>query len=870
MKTLLPAILALCLACGISAQTGPDLSFGYHGKTYTSFGGYFNGTALLLQSDGKLIMTGALCSASSQLPDWLAIRLHPGGVEDAGFANNAILTQYGWAAFTLLPGDRLLVASSWGKVSRFFEDGLPDILFGNNGIVQADAYFDLAPLRVQALLVQPDGKMLLAGGALSSYPEYGEFFIIRLLPDGSPDPGFGENGLVQQFPANLLPVRHLALQADGKILAASSSSEDFKPRAVRLNEDGSFDETFGQNGISVPPGPENTEGRFVTVQPDGKVWLSCSGGSLFRLLPDGQPDSTFHGDGHMLIPNGGSYRGAIGVQEDGKVVAGFSENGNFAIGRWNGDGSADSTFGLNGVQEVNIWGIDQFTALQLLPDGKIAAGGYSDGGISVVQLLPDGSLDPDFASAGIYHKYMGGGYATLAGLGIQSSGKIVAGGTASIGNIAVSRYLGNGSPDPEFGIQGQSIVNLENLEFQANAMALQPDDKIVLAGNLGNDFFLFRMLPDGAPDTMFGQNGIVVVETGNHKTACTELLIQPDGKFLLAGRWNNAFALLRCLPDGQADTGFGEGGWAKIPGLAQANAIALQADGRILASSPPDSEGFNLFRFLPDGTTDLSFNFFGKAITGIEGLEAICVQPDGKILAGGFIEYYSQPLMIRLLPGGALDPGFQFTDLFSYPPDYEYGQIASIAVHPDGTIGFAGEWDTPWDNTKYAIFGLVEPGGGMGPDVNSNYKIALNKNSSGKSLLVQPDGKFLLGGSMQSVDEYGNPSYCPGSRFGLSRFHPGMVVGTSGQPAPAVSEMALAPNPTCSQATLTYTLARDGQVSVSLSDLTGRLVHTLISSQARPAGTCQEVLTLPAELPQGAWLLTVHTGKGQKSIILIK
>ncbi|MET8752318.1 calcium-binding protein [Streptomyces sp. NPDC004667] len=379
---------------------------------------------------------------------------------------------------------------------------------------------------------------------------------------------------------------------------------------------GDLDPAFGPGGRVTTAFPGFAEGHDVARQADGKLvvaGLSEGGFALARYDTDGTLDTTFDGDGRVTSDFGGGAHvaNAVAVQpSDGKiVVAGTTEvpgeGGGccfFSVARYNTDGSPDGGFGDGGLVRVDEFGGSADGAdVAVQPDGRIiAAGKGAGGGFALVRLTSGGSLDPS----------LGGDGAVVAGFTPASPQD--AGGTA-------------------------------------RGMALQPDGKVLVVGYVGSTAFdigVARYNTNGTLDTTFSGDGMVTADFGGTEFG-NAVAVQPDGKVVAAGDGGAGVALLRYNADGSADTGFGTGGRRSVafPGDGGgASALALQPNGKIVIAGQADDPGsseandFGLARFNPNGTVDTGFGGDGFVVTGFGDFDAargVLVQPDGKIVAAG-------------------------------------------------------------------------------------------------------------------------------------------------------------------------------------------------------------------------------------------
>jgi uncharacterized delta-60 repeat protein len=399
-----------------------------------------------------------------------------------------------------------------------------DPTFGLGGKVTTDFFgnVDFA----NAVAVQPDGKIVAAGQA--SFPGQSVYGLARYNSDGSLDSTFGSGGLVTTAFGQFSAADAVVLQPDGKIVAAGSASSGGFGLA-RYNSDGSLDSTFGVGGrVTTDFFGGGDAANAVVLQPDGKIiaaGAAFTGQTVYGLArynSDGSLDPTF-GSGGLVTTAFGQFdiATAVVLQPDGKIVAAGRGGPDFTLARYNSDGSLDSTFGVGGRVTTDFFGNeDGAWAMALQPDGKIVAAGFAtrsgeDIDFALARYNSDGSLDPTFGLGGkVTTDFFGFADPALAVV-LQPDGKIVAAGQAAHfpqfppppppGNVfGLARYNSDGSLDPTFGSGGLVTTAFSGFNDHANAMALQPDGKIVAAGYTEGhpllptpDFALARYLSTG-------------------------------------------------------------------------------------------------------------------------------------------------------------------------------------------------------------------------------------------------------------------------------------------------------------------------------------------------------------------------------------
>ncbi len=339
-----------------------------------------------------------------------------------------------------------------------------------------------------------------------------------------------------------------------------------------------------------------------------------------------------------------------------------------------------------------------------------------------------GGLDGSFAGSGYSVQPLGSWVGAVASV-VQPDGKIVTAGEASINGtseMVSTRMNPNGSMDTSYGIGGWVIVNI-NGSSAANAIKLQPDGKIVLAGT-GNgdgklDFAAVRLNPNGSLDPSFGNGGIATVPIGSAAIA-NALTIAPDGKLALGGTAtlaHNEFAAARLNPNGSLDPTFGQNGTTTLPPPAAAWGMVQQNDGKLIlagqTTTPNNNQAYMAARLTTTGTLDTSYGRGGTVVVPIGShaiANAIALQPsDGKvILAGNAYTNTSVAATVRLTTGGNLDPtyGNGGISTFTY-----WNAVNAVVIQPgDNKIVIGGTGATA---VRLDADGTIDQGFGDGGTV---------------------------------------------------------------------------------------------------------------------------------------------------------
>lgn len=421
-----------------------------------------------------------------------------------------------------------------------------------------------------ATAVQPDGKIILVGAVqMNTFGDY-DFAVTRLNADGSLDTTFGTNGTKTisfnlggvdddgNLNADLDVANCVAIQSDGKIVVGGYAQRDingnFDFAVVRLNTDGSLDNTFSSDGKALVAfdygGNGDDRATGVAIQPDGKIVLvgtcqqNASGRgdiAMARLNTDGSLDTSFTGDGRKWIDlsDGGDDAGAaVAVQPDGSiVVVGFTTSSggdnDFAIARVTPDGSLDYSFSEDGKKTVafNIGGngTDRATSVALQADGSIVVAGSAsatngDGDFAIARIKENGTLDKTFSGDGrktVAFNLGADNEDGATGVAVQPDGTIIVSGYSQVSSsgdfdFSVARLTSLGELDTAFASDGKKSIpfNMGGSDYDiANGMALQSDGKILIVGAAmesdpsNTDFAVLRLDSDGGLDSTFGTNG---------------------------------------------------------------------------------------------------------------------------------------------------------------------------------------------------------------------------------------------------------------------------------------------------------------------------------------------------------------------------
>lgn len=380
-----------------------------------------------------------------------------------------------------------------------------------------------------AVAAQPDGAVIAAG--VSNAHGTHDFAVARYTPDRDLDPSFGDHGTVTtDFGDSLDWAYALALQPDGKIVVGGvsdrSGSKDFA--LARYHADGRLDDTFGDGGLVTSDLRKLTAEtvRGLVVAPDGRI---VAAGPTAEEAATLRPQADF-------------------------MVAGYTATGD-----------PDPSFGIAGVMTTDFddQSFDVPYALVRQPDGRLLLGGFSNSGggpgilfgadqLALARYTEHGLLDDSFGRGGVVTLDAGTLDEEIRALALTPGGRIVAAGFTNgenRGDFMVARFRADGRVDHTFGTAGRTVTDAGSNSERLEAVALQPDGKIVAGGQIARqrhgDFAVLRYDADGVPDAGFGKGGIADVDFAGREDTVNALLLRPDGRVVMVGFSEDDFALAR-------------------------------------------------------------------------------------------------------------------------------------------------------------------------------------------------------------------------------------------------------------------------------------------------------------------------------------
>jgi len=706
-------------------------------------------------------------------------RLLPDGTLDPAFGNGGtVFLSFSAAALAIQADGGIVIGGTstdaqgvdtW-RLARLLADGGVDTAFGTDGEQDFVWFGDTDDLN--ALAVDANGDVVVVGRAFD--PSVGSGLAVAI---------FNSAGQVlhQRFTkvvaGNADWCEDVLVQSDGRIVCVGLTRNfDFaRMIAVRFEDDLDIDTSFGVNGVALV----DTTASEKIVR-GGRIDRGASGLNLaiVRLQPDGSVDTSFGTAGlvetQIINESSDVVTDVMHVGTDLLVAATSQDLGDFVVLRYDVNGDPVTTFGTAGQVQVDFNGlVDQAFSLAM-HEGDILLGGGArsatqseSNNIGLLRLLSNGDPDPGFADAGLLDLGLTGPVRTI----VQDAAARANGGLVSAfwsGSNFSSRDFGligiraDGEPDPDFGNNGVTRLDFDNDEDTVEAVAIQPDERIIAVGAVkssgstqGTDFGIARFMPDGSADSSFGNNGKVMLDLDGSTDAARAIHLLADGRILVAGEgqfFNSGgdgdLVVLRLLADGTLDTSFGDDGIARGDSGATFEftfAMTVLQDGTIVVGGTASSD-FVMAAFNADGSSATGFGTNGIVTLDFNGeidiLQALLTVPNWngqgeRIVAAGSSQTGSSSLTADFavamftstgeLESGFGDAGTATFDLSSGTRD----EATDVVLWQDQLVlaGFSGNQNSA-TGSDFALLGLDLDG--------------------------QPIADFSVDGSSTSIDFFGN------------------------------------------------------------------------------------------------------------------
>jgi uncharacterized delta-60 repeat protein len=810
-------------------------------------------------------------------------------------------------------------------LARYNSNGSLDNSFDVDGKLTTDfssgAY-------ASSLAIQKDGKIVVAGWAINPNPNTFniDFALVRYNSNGTLDNTFDKDGkLTTDFNGYDDFANSMAIQADGKIVITGQAinpntfTNDFA--LVRYNSNGTLDNTFDKDGkLTTDFNGGDDLAYSMAIQTDGKIvvagqaYNSTTGYNdyaLARYNSNGTLDNSFDKDGKLTgLDFGVTQFTAIAIQTDGKIVVAGTAGGDFALARYNSNGSLDNSFDKDGKLTTDFNGGDDFAySMAIQPNGKIVVAGRAfnptigNYDFALARYYSNGSLDNSFDKDGKLTGFYLPGITQFTAIAIQADGKIVAAGWARNPNtfnndIALARYNSNGSLDNSLDKDGKLTTDFNGGDDLAYSMAIQADGKIVVAGQAynsttgNNDIALARFKSNGSLDSSFDGDGKLTTDFNGGDDLAYSMAIQPNGKIVVAGVTVNPntgikdIALVRYNSNGSLDNSFDKDGKLTTNfngGDNFATSLAIQTDGKIVVAGQAYNDtgnlDFALVRYNSNGSLDNSFDGDGKQITafnvGNDFATSLAIQSNGKIVVAGYVYNPNTPsydfALVRYNSNGSLDNSFDgdgklTTDFFG-----EYNFATSLAIQTDGKIVVAGGASNPTIgnndialaryNSDGSLDNTFDTDGKLTTDLFSDYSIA-------NAIAIRNNRIYIAGYSIAAATRGIVAAYQTGTTSLAAPAIASTTVSTNlianQQPVTQKLTVSAMPNPSAQYFTLKLQSTNTSTVTISITDAAGRLIEMKANVNANSS------LLLGQNYPPGIYFAQIVQGDKKEVVKLVK
>ena len=748
--------------------------------------------ASLRRALALLLLPLILASLACTLPTGLLIGIGPSDgtlVIDQG-GNERINDALQLQQFTVAAG------SKDGDFALTFHNGdgvlLP--IVGDNGIISTDFGGN-----DQATALDRGANRLIAAGTSDQ-----QIALAAYTQEGALDPTFGAGGTVLTTLPGGAVLNDLWVTEQDALFVAGTTEVSSVPHFLLVSylADGSLNPGFGQNGVVTTTIGTSAQARVVKFDMAGNIVVaghstSASGEvlALARYLPDGSLDSSFGNSGIVTtsIPGGDAFAYDLRYQMDGKLlVAGEwrpspSGDAQFMLARYLNDGTLDPDFDggvdANGVILTAFSGASAAASSITInfetdvPEFVLAGFAVASGAneaFALAAYTADGSLDTRFGTGGLTTTSVGGASARVKKV-LLNTDKLMAVGYSGT-NFALARYnFPNGTLDPGFGRPSFVSTAITNAGASgASAVVVDPQGNRLLGGysrNLNNpndDFALARYTEGSALDPAFDTDGIVTTDFGGSSEYIEALVLHNDGGLVAAGYSNlggsDQFALARYAADGSLDIGFGPQGTGffttPIGTLSRARALITLPDNRLIAaghSQDAAGTGLALAAYTPDGSLDTTFGQGGIVTTTLPGGATYGVDlarhTDGSLVLVGRHEPTAPGLthlvVARYTPTGSLDSAFGSAGIVTatLPSANVFGR--AVLIQPDGKIVVGGDSQPSGGGNRSFLLLRYMPDGTLDPSFNNDGIVAYELDTAQgelRDLAVQRDGRLLVVG----------------------------------------------------------------------------------------------------------------------------
>ncbi len=813
--------------------------------------------------------------ADSSFGNYGILRLNNGGIELDSFENIYISG----------------ILQSNFRISKYHKDGNTDSTFANQGNLD----ISFSNTNAGANIKIRNNNIYIIGNLNSrnAYP----YDLQKFDLNGIKDTTFGQNGTIN-FPTDIR-IPSLELTADHKIIVTGGGDYNLIIRQYLQN--GNLDSSFGINGeVYYNDTIKRVHAESIQFQNDQKILISGRANIpsgykfLARFTSNGILDTGFADKGFLKVTSANAIPDNLEVFSNDQYITTIhieriTGYNSISIKRFQLNGSLDSTFANYGFLNLEYNQLSSHTGDRdafMDTDGNFLLANSihnlaNNTYMQISSLNADGKINLSFGKEGVLDLYMGYNGVYCSSLLSIYDKSLIQGGTQYYSwgsNIQLNKFKVNGIPDLNWSNFGVYTPPGSRVFLYNNFGVLQPDGKILIGGTASIDtvteyptqMYVSRIFVDGTPDSSFGNKGISFINDKyiGYSGAYT-LALENDGDILVGGYSNTYPSIVRLDQNGSVKLIFER---MKYLSDRVSNKILIAKNDKIYNIGVGYYSKSQLYyshvtRYLPDGKLDLEFGDSASTIISTATndilLSGALDQHERILLAGydtisgGAYEMFAW----RVLPNGKIDSSFANNGIFRYKVNNQNSLIAEVLIDQQGRIYLGG---TGYKTTKQDFILLcLDENGNLINSFGENGLVYVDFNDGDDyitSMIFDSDQNIILGGNSESTESY---------YMALAKVINNLNVGTIDETSNAEMQY-IYPNPILDKATLKFSLNQAGPVSISISDVNGKLIDKLLSSQYYATGKHQLELQIPHELITGYYIITIHTTAQSRSVKFLK
>lgn len=877
-----------------------DPNFNGNGKSFQNISNSGSNQQIydgILQPDGKLVVCGRF---THPFNNGIIARFNTDGSKDNTF-NQSGFKAYGTTPYQSIhrQNDGKYLAAGINLITRVNIDGSLDTTFNTNGGI--NIVYNGASMNVRKVSTQADNK-IIASGTINE-----KFAVVRLNPDGSYDPSFADNGIrITPIGSSQDNAFSHFIQADGKIIVVGDTKVDNLDFClIRLNSDGTLDNTFGTGGITITPIGTATkdEARDVKILPSGKiliVGISANQLTFAQYNTDGTLDTMYNGSGKNVTSQNVNYTssdaslGGLNISpkllldNNNRILTCFTSNYDFKVMRMLADAyTLDSSF--SGGISTQTSNKDAAAFIALKSNGRIITGGNSSNSLGVAGAFPsrDSSVilielnsNGSSYSNNTKELYYNIDRAHTSIISPIDQSIFTISNTVIDGRrlLCLSKKTSNGLADNSFGING--VFTFPNTTNISNSKPIiLADGKIIVLDFSLNSKKIYKILPNGTLDNTFGVNGALdIANIDNNISYVREMTLSKNNQILIEVEYDNSSsttdnAVLRLNLDGTLDTTFGTNGisvfrinpnteYGEYPlDLIEDNdnKITLTVVSNSFDQSVPSlNTKVNVVRLNQNGSLDTSFG----------GLGYISIEANQDVIPNIIFKNNTNEYLINCYmytnnvatSGKTLKLNNNGEKVLSFGTDGFANDITGglnpiMTLQSDGKILKAGRKNNHFWISRYLADGSLDTSFGTNGEIIETTGIT----SRTIDMNLFNNNDILITG-----DTFKESS--------IDLTHIKYTGITLGNLDFSLNEntMLVYPNPIENEATFEYSLTQTENLEIALVDINGKTIKTIESNTQKSAGDYKTNLNLE-NLNPGIYLLQISSqDKGSKSIKLIK